>query len=108
MPTASAIFEKFIPSDRSRRIVSTASGVIGRAGDLERRRETANGVRLPVKQLAKASGLSIGPPRFDPHQDLVTDGFDARRQRLRRDGFAADPQLLAAVLDELVLLVAGG
>lgn len=34
MPTASAIFEKFIPSDRRRRIVSTASGVIGRAGDL--------------------------------------------------------------------------
>lgn len=27
---ASAIFEKFIPSDRSRRIVSTASGVICR------------------------------------------------------------------------------
>lgn len=39
---------------------------IGRAGDLERRRETANGVRLPVKQLAKASGLSIRPPPLTP------------------------------------------
>lgn len=75
---------------------------------VQRRQEIANGVRLPLKQLAKAPGVSIRPPRFDLHQDLVTDGFDARRQPLRRDGFAADAQLLAAVLDELVLLVAGG
>lgn len=75
---------------------------------LQRRQDIANGIRLPVKQLAEASRVRIRPTLFDLHQDLVADGFDARRQPLRRDGFAADAQLLAAVLDELVLLVAGG